>query len=1205
MGGGGGRTDGRPSGCVISGVDVGDRAVAMDAAGAPYEIVDAPSPRVRLPAVAAPSPVLVDPAGGVVDVDAIRALLVTQTRHVVVHEPVYALDCDAASWRLGDGALEENTVDIGSWLRNLGLDRYAETFRDNEIDAEVLPSLTAADLSELGVTAIGHRRKLLDAIAGLRTHPPSTDAAEDNVMATSATSTPDMSSPVVSTPLTLRSPDAERRQLTVMFCDLVGSTALSTALDPEDLRDVIGRYHRQVAEVVQSFEGHVAKYMGDGVLAYFGYPHAHEDEAERAVLAGLELVKKTPAGPPTDGLMLQVRVGIATGLAVVGDLLGEGAAREEAVVGETPNLAARLQGLTAPSTVVISHATRQLLGGLFELADLGPQQLKGFPEPVRAWRVLGASRAEGRFEALHGDKLLPLLGREHELGLLLDRWEQAKEGEGQVVLLCGEPGIGKSRMLRAVRERLAEESYTPLSHYCSPYHTSTALHPVISMLERASGLRHAGTPEDKLENLASLLRLATPDLDEAMALLAPLLGMAPNSSFPPLNLPAQRQKQRTLEILIEQVTGLAAVKPVLSIYEDLHWADPSTLELLGMMVDRIQTLPVLLVLTFRPAFTPPWTNYAHATALTLSRFTQRRGSLLITQLTRGKQLPPEVVEQILDKTDGVPLFIEELTKAVLESGLVRESTDQFILTRPLPPLAIPATLQDSLMARLDRLSPVKEVAQIGAVIGREFSHELLFVVADRSEQELSDALDQLVVAELIFRRGVPPQWRYSFKHALVQDAAYESILKARRRQLHTRIAHTLSTHNAGQVEPPLELIAEHFTRAEQYPEAARYWLKAAEKAKAAYANREATSHLHNCLTAAQRIADAARDDVAGVVDIRTTALTLLGDLAGGAGDLVTANRRYDEALIACPDEARRRWIGNKYHHASHAYRDGNRIAFYTHGRGAETLLLVNPLVYGLALFQPILERLCQDFRIITVDCRGTGASDPLRRPFALREHACDVAAVIDTLGGGAVVGVGLSRGSNLLIRLAVERPELISKLVTVGCPLVAQGFASLADYSGYWVECPQAHVRQDVPGLLRILSSWMYTEPGTEELKKMLIERGLRLPPDTVLSFYDDDPDVDVSDLLGKISVPALVTHGTGDQLIPFIGAQYLAREIPGAQLYGFEGKGHLPIFTAPDEFCDVLRRFLKREPLARTQCSESDSPGAVALPDACSGRLD
>ena len=550
-----------------------------------------------------------------------------------------------------------------------------------------------------------------------------------------------------------------------------------------------------MAGEVTRFEGHVAKYMGDGVLAYFGWPRAHEDDAERAVRSGLALVQAV-GGLEAAGRPLAARIGIATGLVVVGDLVGQGAAQEEAVVGETPNLAARLQALAEPGSVVISQATRRLVGGLFELTDLGPQRLKGFAEPLAAWRVEGEGRAEGRFEALHGERLTPLVGREHELGILLERWSWAKDGDGQVVLLSGEPGIGKSRLTRSLLERLADEPHTRLRYYCSPYHTNSALYPVTEQLERAAGLRAEDAAETRLDKLEAVLAEATENLAEVAPLIAALLSIPAGAALSAREPDAGGAKARGPS---RPCSGRWLASPARS---RCSWCSRTRTgstrrrsELFGLVIDRIQHLPVLLLITFRPEFTPPWTGYAHVTSLTLSRLGQRQGAQMVDAAHRRQAAARRGAEQILAKTDGVPLFVEELTKTVLESGLLADAGDHYELAGPLPPLAIPATLHDSLMARLDRLAPVKEVAQIGAVIGREFSHELLAAVAPIGrETQLDDALDQLVAAELVFRRGAPPDATYSFKHALVQDAAYQSLLKSRRQQLHARIAEALEEH---------------------------------------------------------------------------------------------------------------------------------------------------------------------------------------------------------------------------------------------------------------------------------------------------------------------------------------------------------------------------------------------------------------------------
>ncbi|MEH2527183.1 MULTISPECIES: adenylate/guanylate cyclase domain-containing protein [unclassified Bradyrhizobium] len=720
-------------------------------------------------------------------------------------------------------------MDVAAWLCGLGLGQYEQAFRENDIDADVLMDLTAEDLIGLGVASIGHRRKLLAAIANLRA---------GSISATT---------PATVSGKALLVPEAERRQLTVMFVDLVDSTALAARLDPEEMAEVLRTYQSAVAGAIARFEGHVAKYMGDGVLAYFGYPRAHENEAERAVRAGLAAVAAVHSLVSVHGKMLASRVGIATGPVVVGELIGEGAAREETVVGDTPNLAARLQTLAEPDTVAISARTRELIGGLFELAELGPQILKGFPVPVRAWRVVGEGAAESRFEALHGADLTPLVGRENEIGLLLEHWERAKEGEGQVVLLGGEPGIGKSRLVRALRGRLENEPHTPLSHYCSPHHQTSPLYPVIGHLERAAGFAADDPAATRLDKLEALLALSTDHVAAVAPLLAALLSVETAARYPPLDMSSHRQKERTLEELVNQVLGLATRRPVLALYEDVHWADPTSLELLDLMVDRVQGAPVLVLITFRPEFEPPWMRYAHVTALTLSRLSRRQGAAMVARLSGGKALPPAVLDQIVAKTDGVPLFVEELTRTVLEANLLRDEGDHYALAGPLPPMAIPTTLQESLLARLDRLAPAREVAQVAAAIGREFSHELLAITAALPESELHMALDDLVGSGLVFRRGTPPQATYSFKHALVQDAAYATLVRAKRQRLQARIAAAIEQHFPETVQAQPELLAHHFTAAGLAEPAIDYWLRAGQRAIARSAMTEALAQLRSGL----------------------------------------------------------------------------------------------------------------------------------------------------------------------------------------------------------------------------------------------------------------------------------------------------------------------------------------------------------------------
>ncbi len=638
-------------------------------------------------------------------------------------------------------------------------------------------------------------------------------------------------------------PEAERRQLTVMFCDLVGSTALSERLDPEDLREVIHTYQECCAGVVALFEGYIARYMGDGLLIYFGYPQAHEDDAERAIRAGLGIVEAVGELRPRDDLTLQVRIGIATGLVVAGDIIGEGASEESAVLGETPNLAARLQALAEPNTVVIAPTTHHLVSGLFEHKDLGSHDLKGISTPVQAWRVVGETVAESRFDATHATGITPLVGREEEIGLLLNRWNQAKDGDGQVILLSGEAGVGKSRIVRSFRQRMEDELRNRVLYYCSPYHQNSAFNPVIDQLER--GLRFgkedgATAKLDKLEAVLGELGLPVPEI---APLLASLLSLPAGERYPLRPLGAEELKKKILEALVAVIEAMASRDPVLMVVEDLHWIDPSTLELLNLLIEHLRSARVVLVVTYRPEFDSPWGNHAHVTGLALNRLSRKESAAMITKVAGGKTMPEEVFNEIVAKTDGVPLFVEELTKTVLESDLLEETEDRYVLSGPLPPLAIPASLQDSLMARLDRLAPVKEVAQLAATLGRTFSHELLAAVSPLKGEELDDVLSHLLNAGLIYRHGLPPDVTYEFKHALVQDVAYQSLLKGRRLQFHKRIAEALEKRFPETAETEPELLAHHHAEGGLLDQAIGYWERAGRRANERSAGREAIAHL--------------------------------------------------------------------------------------------------------------------------------------------------------------------------------------------------------------------------------------------------------------------------------------------------------------------------------------------------------------------------
>jgi class 3 adenylate cyclase/tetratricopeptide (TPR) repeat protein len=716
-------------------------------------------------------------------------------------------------------------MDVGEWLRGIGLGQYEAAFRDNDIDGELLPSLTTDDLKDIGVTIVGHRRKILTAIAQLSL--PTADLqtiAELEALA-----------PAVQPARTA----AERRQLTVLFCDLAGSTAMSARLDPEDMREVIRGYQDICSGVIARYDGFVAKFMGDGVFAYFGFPRAHEDDAERAVRAGLDLADGVARLQAPDGEALKIRIGIATGIVVVGDLIGQGSAQEQTVIGDTPNLAARLQERAEPGGVLIADQTRRLLGNAFELKSLGLQQIKGFDTPVCAWAVLREAETETRFEASRASRMTPFVGREPEVALLLDRWRDARSGEGKVALLSGEAGIGKSRILATLRERIADEPHLVIRYQCSPHHVNDAFHPIVSYIWRAAEFASEEPSGVRLEKLETMVRRSRVEPSDIVPFLASLCSVSLHKAYAEIDMPPAEQKERLIGALLTLIEGQTREAPVVILLEDAHWIDPSSLELFDRLLDRIPELRAFLIVTFRPEFVPPWLGQSHVHSVTLSRFGRRHALAMVDRVAGGKAMPPEVLEQIIAKTDGVPLFVEELTKTVLESDLLRESNGSYVLNSVLTPLAIPSTLQDSLMARLDRLAPIKEIAQIGATIGREFPLDLLETVSPIQGVALQDALDQLMAAGLVFGHRSLSQVTYAFKHALVQETAYATLLKSRRQQLHQRIAESLRDRFPERAEREPGIVAHHFTRAGLPKTAIEWWGHAGARAMQRFANHEA------------------------------------------------------------------------------------------------------------------------------------------------------------------------------------------------------------------------------------------------------------------------------------------------------------------------------------------------------------------------------
>ncbi len=710
--------------------------------------------------------------------------------------------------------------DIRLWLQEIGLGHYGDVFARNDVDLDLLPELSDEDLRELGVS-LGHRRRILKEIADRPQHEPTQpDTADDPFAA---------------------APAAERRQITVMFCDLVGSTALSESLDPEDLRRLMGAYQSTATAVIRQYDGHIAQYLGDGLLVYFGFPRAHEDDAQRAVRAGLEVIDAIRA--IESPIPLAVRVGIATGRVVVGETTSGDSFVPGTAVGETPNRAARLQALADPNTVVIGERTRRLLRGAFELIDLGEHRLKGLSRPVRSFRVGGESDAISRFDAAQSTGVTPLVGRDHEIGLMLERWQQVTDGDGQVLLVSGEAGIGKSRIVSAFLDQLTGASKNLLRYQSSPYHTNTAFQPVIEYFLRAARIRPGDAAPARLEKLEAFAAESGLPREHVVPLFATILAIPLGTRFADVQASPQMQKKRVIEAFADRMVYLSRHQPLVWVFEDAHWGDPTTLELLNSCINRLMGHPVLGIVTCRPEFDPPWGFLPHVTQLLLSRLGRRQSATMVEHVLGGKGASAELINEIATKADGIPLYAEELTKAVIESGTQEDAGDRFHLTGPLSTIAVPDTLHDSLMSRLDREAAARDVAQIAAVIGREFSYALLAAVSGYGEERLDESLDRLLEADLISRRGVGAHASYSFKHALLRDAAYASLLRSDRRRLHARVAEMLELQRFEAIEKQPELLAHHYTHAGDHWQAVEYWLRAGKRAAAMSANEEAIAHL--------------------------------------------------------------------------------------------------------------------------------------------------------------------------------------------------------------------------------------------------------------------------------------------------------------------------------------------------------------------------
>ena len=732
--------------------------------------------------------------------------------------------------------MSDPTVD--KWLASLGLEQYGDAFRENDVDSRAIPYLSDQDLKEMGVS-LGHRRVLLSSLDSISS------------LQRASSESGEKAPPVIPG-------EPERRQLSVMFCDIVNSTELTRNRDPEDMRELLRTYQDLVGESVRRFGGYIARFTGDGILAYFGWPQAYEDQAERAVRASMDAADAVAQIILDEGGVLETRFGIDSGEVIVGDIVGQETSDTQTVTGLSPNLAARLQSVAGPGQVVIGPSTRDLIGSSFELVPFGEHKFKGFPDRVPAWLVRREVEAESRFEAVRGSTRTRLVGRDHELGLLQDRWDLAREGEGQVALLAGEAGIGKSRIVQSFIARIGSGSHYNLYYQCSPYHTNSPFYPVVQRLKRAARFSPTDSVEEKLSKLDQLLLQIDQQDNRTGALLADLLSLPAEHRYGTLDLTPQQLRQRTVEMLSNQMLHLASQRPVVCILEDVHWIDPSMSEFMSDLIPRITDMPVYVLATYRPEKAAPWSNHPHATSITINRLGKKQAAKIAYSIA-GEDLIGAIIEQIVNRADGVPLYIEELTKSVVETY---SGGDESVLDD-----LIPASLQSSLIARLDYLGEAKNVAQMGSIIGREFSYELIREISGLDDGELDEALDRLVSSGMVFKWGRPPDTHYTFKHALIHDAAYNTILNKRRQDLHRRIFDILETGDDIHSREQTGALAFHSYNGRIWGKAFHYYQQAGRMSMDQAAIREAVDQFEHALEAARQLPET-RESLEQAIDLR-------------------------------------------------------------------------------------------------------------------------------------------------------------------------------------------------------------------------------------------------------------------------------------------------------------------------------------------------
>lgn len=969
--------------------------------------------------------------------------------------------------------------------------------------------------------------------------------------------------------------EGERKQVTVLFADITGSTELIEGLDPEEAQRILDGPIAIMMDAVHRFEGTVNRVVGDGIMALFGAPLAHEDHAVRACWAALAMQQAARAQAEETrralGVEVRLRVGLNSGEVVVGTI-GNDLSMDYDVVGMTAHLASRMEQLALPGTIRLTPDTLRLAEGFVEVASLGPVPVKGVAEPLEVFELRGAGPARTRLQAAAQRGLTRFVGRSIELEALRGALEKAGAGEGRIVAVVAEPGVGKSRLFHEFTGSHRTEGWLVLESASVSYGKATPWFPVIDLLKSYFAVHESDDGRAVREKVTGKLLTLNESLKPILPALLSLFDLdAGDAAWQALD--ASQKRRRILDAVKALLLEESTVRPLIVVFEDLHWIDDETQALLDGLIDAVPTGHVLLLVNYRPEYEHAWGGRSAYVQLRIEPFAAAGAGEILSALLGDAALLAPLKELLMARSEGNALFLEESVRALAESGDLTGEPGAYAPAKAIDAIAIPDGVHAIIAARIDRLGAhEKGLLQAAAVIGKNVTASLLEAVAGLPTDDMERHLARLQAAELLLEARLFPDREFTFKHAATHEVAMGGLLHQRRRTLHAEVGGAIEGLFADRLAEWYETLAHHFEKAERWDAAAGYALQAAAKAKQRYAYRSAADF---CARARQAAENGADTDGA-----RRRAAELAGDVASLMGDIDTANRDYDDAITSAAEADRRR-IENKRHRPGATVRDGATITYFENGSAADTLLFVNPIFYSRAILQPLVEALCQEFRIVLVNPRGTGASDPLTRPYTFTRHVEDTRAVIESLDSGPVTGVGISRGGNLLIRLAHAYPGLLGKIVTVGTPpdmmLPDSPIPRFEEVSKEYARLVRA---DDLEGLARHLAYSVFSEPGTEDVAESFFESCRRLPPETIRSFFDPDPEVDVAPFLGEIQIPILVTHGTADRQVPYKAAAYMVEHIPGARFYAFDGMGHLPNFTATREFCDVLRRFMRGDPV-------------------------